>query len=268
MWCINLRERPDRKKKMEKLFCELGILDRVRFHIVDRDPRGGIAGCFQSHYDCLKQSNNPGPGYPFGPPPTGYPFWPPPTGYPFGPPPTGYVIVFEDDCDIRCVDMVPVNIRERFMQEMWKTVLRDIERTFDSNPNVDFFSVGCIPLQTKRTLQTLPVEIIEGTFTTTLCYAVRQSAMKRVLSNMQESIGKYHVDYYYWKKLRQCGYSVPLFVQNFGDTNNPWIESSQVVEKVARKVGSTLQTSKISRMLCNLQYYSYYLVDILSTFRS
>jgi hypothetical protein len=82
IWCINLKHRTDRRKKMEQIFDKLNILDRVKFYTTILDSRGGRIGCFQSHYNCLTNSTRP------------------------------YIIVFEDDCELNVEDLNWNNILE------------------------------------------------------------------------------------------------------------------------------------------------------------
>ena len=49
--CISLRSRHDRQEHMKQVFTKLGILDRVKFWLVDKHPKGGIYGCFESHFN-------------------------------------------------------------------------------------------------------------------------------------------------------------------------------------------------------------------------
>ena len=51
--CINLYEREDRYKYCQALFKKLNI--PVSFHRVHRHPKGGEAGCFQSHIDIIEE---------------------------------------------------------------------------------------------------------------------------------------------------------------------------------------------------------------------
>ena len=46
-YCINLKERHDRKRSAGKLFKRLGL--KVHWWTVDRHPEGGRWGCFESH---------------------------------------------------------------------------------------------------------------------------------------------------------------------------------------------------------------------------
>lgn len=58
--CINLQERTDRKKKVLKLFERLGISDRVMFYQPNRDPKGGVRGCAESHFAIMRQTYDEG----------------------------------------------------------------------------------------------------------------------------------------------------------------------------------------------------------------
>ena len=54
--CINLQSRPDRKITSEAVFDKLGILELMNWWTVDKNPDGGIYGCFESHWGVW---NNP-----------------------------------------------------------------------------------------------------------------------------------------------------------------------------------------------------------------
>ena len=48
--CISLKEREDRRKNIQKLFEKLGILDQIKWWIVERHPQAGTYGCFETHF--------------------------------------------------------------------------------------------------------------------------------------------------------------------------------------------------------------------------
>jgi hypothetical protein len=49
--CISLKTRLDRQESMKCLFQKLGILDRVTWWLVDKHPKAGVYGCFESHFN-------------------------------------------------------------------------------------------------------------------------------------------------------------------------------------------------------------------------
>ena len=52
--CINLITRDDRYQECQNLFNKMNI--NVVFHRVQRHPKGGEAGCFQSHLDIIREA--------------------------------------------------------------------------------------------------------------------------------------------------------------------------------------------------------------------
>lgn len=58
--CINLKERDDRMQGAQKRFDQVGLGSCIEFHRVDRDPRGGMIGCYQSHRQIVQQAYDDG----------------------------------------------------------------------------------------------------------------------------------------------------------------------------------------------------------------
>lgn len=56
-YCISLYERQDRRDKITKEFERLGILNDVVWWIVNRHPKGGRYGCFESHVHIWEQND-------------------------------------------------------------------------------------------------------------------------------------------------------------------------------------------------------------------
>jgi len=52
--CISLLERNDRKDSASAVFQAVGA--PVRFHRPNRSPHGGVFGCYESHYNCVKEA--------------------------------------------------------------------------------------------------------------------------------------------------------------------------------------------------------------------
>jgi len=51
--CINLVDRDDRMKEAQDQFDKVGLLGTVQFHRVERHPRGGRYGCYNSHREVM-----------------------------------------------------------------------------------------------------------------------------------------------------------------------------------------------------------------------
>jgi len=75
--CISLDTRKDRRRKVKQVFKRIGILDRITWWIVSKNPYGGVYGCFESHLMIWKK---------------------------FGSRP--YLCVFEDDLDGYLIDFI------------------------------------------------------------------------------------------------------------------------------------------------------------------
>jgi GR25 family glycosyltransferase involved in LPS biosynthesis len=58
IYCINLISRPDRYANMKKFESEENI--KLNFYRPERDPSGGMAGCFKSHIAVITQAYNAG----------------------------------------------------------------------------------------------------------------------------------------------------------------------------------------------------------------
>lgn len=58
IYCINLREREDRMKESKEIFDKYKI--PVKYFKVDRHPKGGEHGCFESHVKVITKAYNEG----------------------------------------------------------------------------------------------------------------------------------------------------------------------------------------------------------------
>jgi len=54
--CINLIERDDRMEEAQEQFEKVGLFGSVQFHRVERHPRGGRYGCYNSHREVMHQA--------------------------------------------------------------------------------------------------------------------------------------------------------------------------------------------------------------------
>lgn len=55
VYCINLQERPDRKREAEKEFKKVGLSDKVEFYTVKRHPFNIEQGIYESHMACIEK---------------------------------------------------------------------------------------------------------------------------------------------------------------------------------------------------------------------
>jgi GR25 family glycosyltransferase involved in LPS biosynthesis len=60
--CINLKSRPDRLHHSKEQFKRASI-DNVYYHIVDKSPKGGRYGCYESHLAVYKKALGQGQKY-------------------------------------------------------------------------------------------------------------------------------------------------------------------------------------------------------------
>jgi|LakMenEpi03Aug12_release.lakeMendotaPanAssembly.Ray.scaffolds.fasta_scaffold104816_2 GR25 family glycosyltransferase involved in LPS biosynthesis len=160
-----------------------------------------------------------------------------------------YIIIFEDDCELNV----------EFLN--WNQVLEDAKKMLEW---CDYFSIACVPIyETAILRETEPFKILLGSFTTTLCYAIKRSTVQQIREDLLSCRETDHIDYFYWKKLRACGYVNPLFKQCFGKTDNIWL-NNYVLNHFLRMFASQYYANHIgslfSRRLCTLYYvFQYYL---------
>ncbi len=55
IFCITLKERPDRRAQAEAQFARVGLTGRVIFYVADRHPTDCEQGIFESHQACLRR---------------------------------------------------------------------------------------------------------------------------------------------------------------------------------------------------------------------
>jgi len=58
--CINLRSRPDRKRDTVAQFEKVGLSQKVDFYLAERNTKGSIVGCYDSHRACIQKSYDKG----------------------------------------------------------------------------------------------------------------------------------------------------------------------------------------------------------------
>jgi len=56
VYCISLQERDDRMQQAKQEFDQVGLGSKVQWHRPHRDPRGGEAGCWDSHVAVVKKA--------------------------------------------------------------------------------------------------------------------------------------------------------------------------------------------------------------------
>jgi GR25 family glycosyltransferase involved in LPS biosynthesis len=60
IYCISLKERPDRRAQAAVQFARVGLADRVTFRIIDRHPTDREQGIYASHMGCIRKGLDEG----------------------------------------------------------------------------------------------------------------------------------------------------------------------------------------------------------------
>jgi GR25 family glycosyltransferase involved in LPS biosynthesis len=160
--CISLKYRKDRQEQVDQVFKDLGIQNRVSYHLADKSPLGGMYGCFESHINVIKKAYDDG---------------------------LENVLIFEDDIYPTASyspKMIQVGID--FMKKL-------------PSSSWDIFYYGYFPVNErfKTVLLANPVtdHIVAFRPNATHAYCVNRSGMKKILSMYHSYIGKIHLDEYY-----------------------------------------------------------------------
>jgi GR25 family glycosyltransferase involved in LPS biosynthesis len=56
IYCITLKERPDRRAQVEEQFVRVGLAGRVAYWVVERHPTDCEQGIYESHMACMRQA--------------------------------------------------------------------------------------------------------------------------------------------------------------------------------------------------------------------
>lgn len=205
--CISLIERPDRFESAKNTFKKTGI-ENVNFLRINKHPKGGRYGCYDSHLRVLDNTA------------------------------TDVVIVFEDDCNI--------NEHNTFN---WKEVLSEIEKCF--NNGFTYFSIANIPLHVSE--QVLSPGVLLSQTTCTCGYAIKKSKYLDIRDDLLEAHSYAHIDEMYYKLIPdQVCLKIPLFVQNFADSDNNILGKESLVERIVRmRVDEVFKSSGLIREECD-----------------
>ncbi len=60
IYCISLTERPDRREDARREFQAVGLLEKVEFHIVDKNRADPEQGVYESHIACIRKGLDAG----------------------------------------------------------------------------------------------------------------------------------------------------------------------------------------------------------------
>jgi GR25 family glycosyltransferase involved in LPS biosynthesis len=161
--CINLKERTDRYQWVSSVFEQLNI--PVRFVFVERSPKGGMYGCFESHIDIIKHCYEKG---------------------------CNNILIFEDDIyPTATYDTSMIQEAVDFMKsnDTWDLFYLGYF-AMNEHPSIYFLP----PTYTKSK------HIVKFSPLATHAYCLSRRAMQKILRTYQEYIGKTHIDMYFSSK--------------------------------------------------------------------
>lgn len=198
--CINLISRTDRRLYAENVFRKLNI--PVTFVVVDKHPRGGMYGCFDSHVNIIKNAYDSG---------------------------KNNILIFEDDLlptDTYNQDHVKNAIT--FMQEnnYWDVFYF----------GYFVFNYDVLPKNSYLNAKQVYPHVVEYRPFATHAYCLNRQGMIRILNHYIRYIGKVHYDIYIsrYTDARCFCYTPMLFDQKMCFSSD--IEAQNIVENVARKI--------------------------------
>lgn len=162
IFCINLNERPERKKWAANVFKLIGLESKVKFHVVNRHPQGGRYGCFESHIQVIKYCYK--------------------KGY-------NRILVFEDD-------MVPSPSYSK------KLVQKTCDLMTKHDGKWDIFYLGYFPLSDQKKLDIhkffgapyIDTNLVLYNPLGTHAYCISRRGMKNILNRYKPFLGKVHYD--------------------------------------------------------------------------
>lgn len=181
--CISLDFRADRRAQIKTMFEQLGILDRMNWWTVGKHPKGGIYGCFESHYSIWQSSEFRRP----------------------------YLWVFEDDIGLSALQS---NVKDRFhllLEYVQTTSSKDFE-LINLEPGPGFKNRS---IHSEYKLGT----IHQGFFFHTGCYIVRRESLPRISKNIRSWYGM-DIDTSLYQNCRMAGLLPPMFEQVDQESNN------------------------------------------------
>jgi len=219
--CINLRSREDRRTYVTSVFKHLDIPHR--FHTIEKSPKGGKYGCFESHIDVIRECYTRG---------------------------CRRILIFEDD--IKPTPEYSLHAVQRAIQFMETHPEWDLFYFgyFVANFKDSIFMCG----------STEDSHIVRYDPFATHAYCVNRKAMETILHTYAHYIGKDQVDVYYSKLGLHCSIYVPmLFEQKLCmETDNP---GTNMLETIFRKGSCTFDKTqfnyKVSKIVYALQHHVY-----------
>lgn len=198
--CINLINRQDRRTYAESIFHNLNI--PARFVIVEKHPKGGMYGCFDSHLRVIQSAYDAG---------------------------KNNILIFEDD-------LLPTST---YTQDHVKNAITFMQRNFDWHVfyfGYFVFNYDVLPRHSYLNAQQVFPHVVEYRPFATHAYCVNRKGMSNILSHYQKYIGKVHYDIYIsrYTDARCFCYAPMLFDQKLCFSSD--IEAQNIVECVARKM--------------------------------
>ena len=223
IFCISLQNRTDRRDEVSKIFNELNI--PVKFVIVNKDPKGGIYGCFDSHIKIIKYMNEHN---------------------------KNNILIFEDD--IIPTDSYNLKNIENSIQFMKTNKSWDLFY-------LGYFPINYTNLYLNN--NNITNNIIKYNPFATHAYCVNKRAVPKILNNYMQYIGKIHVDIFLsgYASLNNYCYLPILFEQKLCEDSD--IESGNLIEYFARKNQCLIQKTKIVWRFSILKYYIHLYFNIL-----
>lgn len=158
--CISLKHRKDRQEQVDRVFAEIGIKNKVSYHLVDKSPLGGMYGCFESHINVIKKAYENG---------------------------QNNVLIFEDD----------IYPTISYSPEMIKVGIDFMKHSMSWD--IFYYGYFPVNESFRTILLAEPItdHIVAFRPNATHAYCVNRRGMKKILSMYHSYIGKIHLDEYY-----------------------------------------------------------------------
>lgn len=226
--CINMKHRDDRREHMRMMMKQLDI--PFRFYLAERNPKGGIYGCFESHINVIKQCYDTG---------------------------CKHIMIFEDD-------LIPT--KEYSLQKIMLGI--DFMKTHEWD--IFYYGYIVIGEKYQTLLRSRPSDnsnIVAFRPFGTHAYCINRHTMETVLSNYHLYIGKMHLDHYYCMMMFRAYCIVPmLFDQQLCMTSD--IEAANTLEHIARQHMCIAQKHEInyrvSWIVWFINKYYYAILTVIS----
>lgn len=178
--CISLISRKDRRVLISDLFRQLGIINKINWWIVEKHPRGGMYGCFESHWSVWNAKEFSSP----------------------------YLCVFEDDL------METPELFWRFYH-----ALELAKRFLPSQLDILNLEPGFGHVEKKLTTPEDPIQIYQGFFLNLGAYIIHRSSIKRISNRVISWFGM-DIDTALYKNCRMGAVLPRVLRQRGEDSDN------------------------------------------------